>query len=743
MKSTSIKIVITIFIFLSISATAQLNTMRQKMASPTATQVAQSFVKEGTYFLRITETGKYCGIEGVSTNNGARLVQWDFANQDNHKFYISKTPDGYYLIKAIHSNRYLNVAGQSLDDGAIICQWDYVNQDNLKWSFYYHKANNSYTIKNKQSNKELKLQTKINDPVNGVVLTINGNVGNQTFMLQEVNASNYLPSKTQNKTEKLSSALSGNYSLNVNGLKYSIKGNGAGQLHTLKSANPFIGQKIKPSSKPDLEEDEEVLPDGRIKKCVTTFETLDINNFEIGTLSREVMDNIKPGIVYDLQDVQEKGKFLSFKNEKSPFVVRLNAANVRQPAIKIDNPNDEVEFGNALGTLLNQQSSAAPLGIEESKFSQIRNETEFKMSLGLGFGSPFVDVNTLFNMSSSNKKEKFLFEYRWLGFTLETLPNAAGLFTSQEMNNKGSLVYVDKITYGTRILVSFELEEGSQSFANKTSIDASYGVYSANADLDFSNSSKFKDVKFKMIAWGVTQGSSGTVITANGADDLRYKLGQMISNLKNVALYPSAWGVPISYSLKFLNGAVAVASAKLDELPRRLCTISDAIQKKTISIQINSIAANPNEDCDMYGGVWVELFDGNNNKIAETFGRNDLIYIDKKAHLKSSMMYGDPAGSKGPVFNAINEFKMQSNLHKLEGAYFKIWSWVNDDDDSGDDVMQLQNGNRTLGSRGNHWMQKVYIDWNVKPSQQQTFKQNYSEGGDGCSIDYAIKLASF
>ena len=738
MKFYLSNIIITLLIGLGFNASAQINSMRTTRAvTGGVTNVASNIVKEGTYFLRIVETGKYCGIEGINPNNGARLIQWDYANNDNHKFYISPSGDGYYLIKAIHSNRYLNVSEQSLEDGATICQWDYVNQDNLKWSFYYNKATQSYTIKNKQSGKTLALQTNANDANNGVLLSINGSTP-QTFKLQDV-ASQDVPSKNQH-TSQVNSAISGNYALNVNGLKYSIKGNG--KSVGFKTGNSFIGQKIKPSTKPNLEEDEEVLPDGRIKKCITTFESLDINNFEIGTLSREVMDNIKPGIVYDLQDVQEKGKFLSFKDEKSPFIVRLNAANVRQPAIKIDNPNDEVEFGNALGTLLNQQSSAAPLGIEESKFSQIRNETEFKMSLGLGFGSPFVDVNTMFNMASSNKKEKFLFEYRWLGFTLETLPNATGFFANQALNDKGSLVYVDKITYGTRILVSFELEEGSQSFANKTSIDASYGVYSANADLDFNNSSKFKDVKFKMIAWGVAQGSSGTVITANGADDLRNKLGQMISNFKNVPLYPSSWGVPISYSLKFLNGAVAVATAKLDELPRRLCTISDAIQKKTISIQINSIAANPNEDCDMYGGVWVELFDGNNQKIGETFDRNDLIYIDKKAHLKSGMLYGDPAGSQGPVFNAINEFKMQSNLHKLEGAYFKIWSWVNDDDDSGDDVMQLQNGSRVNGTRGNHWMQKVYIDLNVKPSQQQTFKQHYSEGGDGCAIDYAIKIAN-
>ncbi len=103
--------------------------MRQNTSVQTVTTQQSSQIKEGIYYIKIIETNKYLGIEGNSNINGAKLIQWDFANQNNHKFYISRTADGYYLIKAIHSNKFLNVAEQSTKDGAIVCQWDFVNQE--------------------------------------------------------------------------------------------------------------------------------------------------------------------------------------------------------------------------------------------------------------------------------------------------------------------------------------------------------------------------------------------------------------------------------------------------------------------------------------------------------------------------------------------------------------------------------------------------------------------------------------
>ena len=175
-----------IVLFFAVPVSAQLVKM-QRQTNGAVRVNTMSFVTEGVYFIKVNETGKYFGIEGVNPNNGARLVQWDFANQDNHKFQIIKSADGYYFIKAMFSNRYLNVGGQSQEDGAIIIQWDFAEQDNLKWSFSFDGTTRTYVIRNKQSGKELKLQGSNVNNGNGAILAINGNAGKQTFVLQPAN----------------------------------------------------------------------------------------------------------------------------------------------------------------------------------------------------------------------------------------------------------------------------------------------------------------------------------------------------------------------------------------------------------------------------------------------------------------------------------------------------------------------------------------------------------------------------
>lgn len=118
-------------------------------------------VTDGMYKIKINQTGKYLAIEGVSKENGARLVQWDYVEQDNHKFYIRNIGDGYFTISAVHSGRFINAAGQGKADGTPVIQWDYAAQDNVRWRMFYIKTNNmakpGWVIVNKHSGTYLRL----------------------------------------------------------------------------------------------------------------------------------------------------------------------------------------------------------------------------------------------------------------------------------------------------------------------------------------------------------------------------------------------------------------------------------------------------------------------------------------------------------------------------------------------------------------------------------------------------------
>lgn len=118
-------------------------------------------ITDGMYKIKINQTGKYLAIEGISKENGARLVQWDYVDQDNHKFYIRNIGDGYFTISAVHSGRFINAAGQGKADGTPVIQWDYAAQDNVRWRMFYVKTNYmakpGWVIVNKNSGTYLRL----------------------------------------------------------------------------------------------------------------------------------------------------------------------------------------------------------------------------------------------------------------------------------------------------------------------------------------------------------------------------------------------------------------------------------------------------------------------------------------------------------------------------------------------------------------------------------------------------------
>lgn len=133
-------------------------------------------VENGLYKIKVNQTGKYLAIEGISKDNGARLVQWDFVDQPNHKFYVKIIAEGIYVISAAHSGKYINAAGQLKNDGTAIIQWDYANQDNVKWQLVYKKENEGsqagWTIRNKNSNSPIGL------------LNLNGKNNGEAFILK-------------------------------------------------------------------------------------------------------------------------------------------------------------------------------------------------------------------------------------------------------------------------------------------------------------------------------------------------------------------------------------------------------------------------------------------------------------------------------------------------------------------------------------------------------------------------------
>jgi lysophospholipase L1-like esterase/fibronectin type 3 domain-containing protein len=99
-----------------------------------ATPAGATTLSNGVYKITARNSGKALDVVGVSTTNGARIQQWDWADGSNQKWKVESLGSGLYKITAMHSLKSLDVVDASLGNGAQIQQWDFSNNTNQKWT---------------------------------------------------------------------------------------------------------------------------------------------------------------------------------------------------------------------------------------------------------------------------------------------------------------------------------------------------------------------------------------------------------------------------------------------------------------------------------------------------------------------------------------------------------------------------------------------------------------------------------
>ncbi len=609
--------ILTVALFEAVPGSAQVMKMQKVGGIATA---AMNAVNEGVYFIRINETGKYVGIEGVNPNNGARLIQWDYANLENHKFEIKKAADGYYYIKAMHSNRYLNVAGQSVQDGTAIIQWDFVEQDNLKWSFYFNTATRAYVIRNKQSGKELKLTGNNNNAANGTVLTINGNAGQQTFALQPVNA---VVNNNVTKVQKSSSVLAA-----ANSVYLKLSDGTSVQ----RSLNAGAVQRLKQG-----DYKKEISSTQKDETCETKTARIDMEtkDFIPVTASRYLEYNA-PGLIYDVRrfysgDYTNRQEFANGEN-RNPITI---ATTVRNTSGKITESvtlptKNSINQGIAN---LQQGYSLDPLQTTNQSMiyrsSYVQSNTEMQMKIGASGYYMMASFNSAMNIANAKETKTFFIEAEKELFTLSTDKPENGFFNT-DIANVGELGYISSVSYGVKIIGKIEVENSAESLGGSFTGMINAGFAGGRFDFEAVSRESNKNVKCFFYVIG---GKSETV-TGTSLSDVYYKVNQILAGVNYKTCMPIrlefrsvATGSPITYKDATNNFVYDVCTPK---------AIAEA--NKNLSIKINSLAPI-GTDIEMYGDIWAELWSpthGDLKKYRTT--NNSLFSLRKDVHLEMQQL---------------------------------------------------------------------------------------------------------
>ncbi|RYY58064.1 MAG: hypothetical protein EOO09_00395 [Chitinophagaceae bacterium] len=100
---------------------------------------------DGEYMVKIGQTGQYIAIAAAAHVNGARAVQWEKEYSSHFLFIITHLGNDVYSIMAKHSGKYLSTEGDA-KAGAKLIQWDWLNQDNQKWYILPHPGGKGFVM---------------------------------------------------------------------------------------------------------------------------------------------------------------------------------------------------------------------------------------------------------------------------------------------------------------------------------------------------------------------------------------------------------------------------------------------------------------------------------------------------------------------------------------------------------------------------------------------------------------------
>jgi hypothetical protein len=451
----------------------------------------------------------------------------------------------------------------------------------------------------------------------------------------------------------------------------------------------------------------------------------EVRNFTAESMSQDILNpeaiaDLRLGAVYDFNDLG-RGIFNSAKYaNRNPMIFKItnNPGDVKIPQPTANN------LANALDEIKNITFQDPPVGLGQYLETKTVNSSDaLNIACGVSYTGYGFDVSANVGYNSQNKKNKFVLTYLNPIYTVTALPDDSGkLFNNDADNNNSSLVYMDKITYGVRLLIYFETELSEE----ETKLAFSASGYGAKGKWDSNKKSSVQQTDYKLFLFGRNVALKVGRNLDNIQNDIDALLSQVaVGNLNR----PNQIGTPVSYSLKFLDGTTAATSCSVQNIPSVSC-ISNPNRPMNITLNLNQISLI--EDADLYGNIEVRFFLADGREINNTNdpGNARIWNVEERAHLNQ-----DDRVIRSQAYRSFTVSMDDIN----NGAYCRIYGWLNDyDSSSANDYFGLRD--RSNEDRfGNY---KQFILSQVLTCTASNNGNNCSpvleafEGADGCRFNF-------
>jgi len=139
-------------------------------------------VSGNSYKLIDLGSGKVLGVSGMSTANGASVIQWADNGTADHKWRVILNANGTYRLVNVNSGKAIGVLGMSTVDGASIVQWDDNGSADHNWTFQ-PQGGNAYKLINANSGKALGISAGGIADGTAAIQWTSGQAADQVFVL--------------------------------------------------------------------------------------------------------------------------------------------------------------------------------------------------------------------------------------------------------------------------------------------------------------------------------------------------------------------------------------------------------------------------------------------------------------------------------------------------------------------------------------------------------------------------------
>lgn len=284
-------------------------------------------------------------------------------------------------------------------------------------------------------------------------------------------------------------------------------------------------------------------------------------------------DVVYPGAVFNYESFQD-GTYQPIIGDRKPITFSTSLSGGGGPHKKTIEEPSLSAVREGIREILNPYDGAT-VAIMDFRGKEIYSKEHFALSIGGNLSSSNFDLSAKFDFSNTAIKSRYLIEFtqEYYSIDLDIPPAGMGNWFEKPLDNEEQLgnyspVFVSSIRYGRKAFILIESETLSRE--QVAGLETSFGVFKTDVEIDV-NSTMQKLVQEKSIKIAIMGGSA--VIAAELITDIN----QLENFLEQGANFSKdSPGVPLAYTLRFIEDNTAADLRLYDEFTLRECLANSA-----------------------------------------------------------------------------------------------------------------------------------------------------------------------